>query len=69
MLNFNWLAGVPLVWAKALIICCFIIPAAFALALKKDYIYAGAEDRAWWRNLKIWIVLITVTQIAIYLYF
>ena len=69
MFNFNWLAGVPVGWGKFLIILAFIAPMLFAFTMKKRYIYQGAQDNAWWRNLKIWVFVIVAVQIAIYFYF
>lgn len=69
MLNFNWLANMPESWGKFLIILTLVIPLIFALTLKRSYIYLGAKDTKWWRNLKIWVLIIVVLQISIYLYF
>jgi len=69
MFNFNWLHNVPNGWGRLLLILAFIAPLLFAFTLKRKYIYEGAGDDAWWRNLKLWIVLIVAVQIAIYLYF
>jgi hypothetical protein len=69
MLNFDWLADVSMNWARFFVILSFVFPALFALSLKKDYIYQGAADRSAWRNLKIWVLCISITQIVIYIYF
>ncbi len=69
MLNFNWLADLPMDWARLFVILSFVFSAVFALSLKKEYIYRGAENRKVWRNLKLWVLLISAAQIAIYLYF
>ncbi len=69
MFNFNWLHNVPNGWGRFFLIVAFIVPLIFAFTLKKKYIYAGAADNHWWRNLKLWTLLIVVIQIAIYLYF
>ena len=69
MFNFNWLSGVSVGWGKFITIMAFIAPMIFALTMKKKYIYQGAQDGAWWRNLKIWVFVIVAVQVAIYLYF
>ena len=69
MFNFNWLSGVSEGWGRFLIIMAFIAPMIFAFTMKRKYIYQGAADSAGWRNLKLWVVLIVVVQVAIYLYF
>ncbi len=69
MLNFDWLQNVSDAWAKFFVLMAFIAPLIFALTLKKSYIYEGAGDRAWWRNLKLWVLLVVATQVGIYLFF
>ncbi len=69
MLNFNWLNSVSVGWAKFFVLMAFIAPLVFALSLKKSYIYHGAADHAWWRNLKLWVLFIVGVQLVIYLYF
>ena len=69
MLNFDWLSGLDLGTAKILLLCAFLVPLIFSLFLKRKYIYQGAVDNKPWRNLKIWIVILTVFMISVYLYF
>ncbi|MBN1479574.1 hypothetical protein EH223_16765 [candidate division KSB1 bacterium] len=69
MFNFNWLSDLSNSWGRFFIILAFIAPLVFAFTMKKSYIYEGAEDNTWWRNLKLWVLLIVAVQIAIYLYF
>ena len=69
MFNFNWLSGLSDAWGKFFIILAFIAPTIFAFTMKRKYIYQGAAEGGWWRNLKIWVVFIVGVQIAIYLYF
>jgi putative flippase GtrA len=69
MFNFNWLSNVSDGWGRVLLILAFIIPLIFAFTMKRKYIYKDAGDNAWWRNLKLWVLVIVLVQIAIYLYF
>lgn len=69
MLNFNWAKDLSEMWAKIIVLMAFIAPMIFALTMKKAYIYQGAGDNAWWKNLKLWVVLIVGLQIIIYLFF
>ncbi len=69
MLNFDWISGIDLSIAKIIILLAFIAPAIFSLFLKKEYIFRGAEDYKTWRNLKYWILFLTLIMISIYLYF
>lgn len=69
MFNFNWLHNVPDGWGRVLLILDFIAPLLFALSMKRKYIYQDARDQTWWRNLKLWVLVIVAVQIGIYLYF
>ncbi len=69
MLNFDWATTISDGWAKFIVLMAFVAPMIFALSMKKSYIFAGAVDKAWWRNLKIWVVLIVAVQVGIYLFF
>lgn len=69
MLNFDWLGGIDLSVAKLLIISAFLAALIFSLFLKKEYLYKGAPDLKPWRNLKIWILILTVFMISIYSFF
>ncbi|MBU0473721.1 MAG: hypothetical protein KKF62_06115 [Bacteroidetes bacterium] len=69
MFNFDWLSGIDLSVAKTFILCAFLAPLIFSLFLKKEYIYQGAVDVKPWRNLKIWIMILTIFMIGIYSYF
>lgn len=69
MLNFDWLGGIDLSVAKIFIISAFLAPLLFSLFLKKEYLYKGAVDLKPWRNLKVWILILTLFMISIYSYF
>jgi len=69
MFNFDWISGLDLGVAKILILCAFFAPLIFSLFLKREYIFKGAEDKKAWRNLKIWIAVLTVFMVSVYLYF
>ena len=69
MLNFDWISGLDLSIAKILILSVFVLQFIFILFLKKDYIFAGAPDRKNWRNLKIWVLILSAIMITIYTIF
>lgn len=66
MLNFDWLLAVPLDWARGFILFMYIVIAVAVFFLNKDYIYQGAPDRKWWRNLKLWAALAVASQVYVY---
>lgn len=69
MFNFDWLSGTDLGIAKLLMLMAFIAPLIFSLFLKRGYIYKGAADNKLWRNLKLWIMGLTVVMVSVYIYF
>jgi len=69
MLNFDWLVGVPLDWARGIIIIMYIAIAVAVFFFKRDYIFQGAPDKKWWRNLKWWAAIAVATQLFLYWYF
>ena len=40
----------------------------WVLFLKRDYIFLGAPDRHWWRDLRIWTLVALAPYICIYLF-
>ena len=69
MLNFNFLANVPLVWAKIIILALFAIIFILVWIIPNEYIYKGAPDRKWYRNLKLWATLIVILYVYLYIRF
>ncbi len=69
MLNFDWLADVPLGAAKWLFLVLFIGIGLIVLRIPDDYIYAGVEQRRWWHNLKLWALGVLVFIFATYYVF
>lgn len=66
MLNFDWISHIDIGIAKLIVSLTFLLPLIFALTLKKSYIYAGAKDTKLWRNLKLWIALLSLIMLAVY---
>ncbi|MBI1938330.1 MAG: hypothetical protein HYS25_09395 [Ignavibacteriales bacterium] len=66
MLNFDWISSIDAGSAKLIVLITFLLPLIFALTLKKNYIFAGAENNKPWRNLKIWVTILTGIMLIIY---
>ena len=54
ILNFEWLAGVPLGPAKSVFLVLFVLIALLVLFVPRDYLYEGVENRRWYHNLILW---------------
>ena len=50
MLNFNWLADIPIDSAKWIFLILFI------LFIPNKFIYEGLEKIKWYHNLKMWAI-------------
>lgn len=66
MLNFDWISHIDMNVAKLLMLLAFIGPLVFTLTLKKSYIFAGTSDTRLFKNLKIWIALLTAIMLVVY---
>lgn len=66
MLNFDWISHIDGASAKLIVLITFLLPLIFALTLKKSYIFAGAVNTKPWRNLKIWVIILTGVMLVIY---
>ena len=69
MLNFNFLANVPLIWAKVIVLILFAVIFILVWLLPMDYIYKGATDRKLIRNLKLWAALLVILYGFLYVHF
>ncbi len=69
MLNFDWISHLPLNWARLLVISAFLLPLLFVFTMRHQYVYQGAPDEHWWRNLKLWVLGLVIISISIYTYF
>ncbi len=54
MLNFDWLAGLPIGAAKWVFLILFIVIGLMVWRIPDAYIYEGVEQPRWWHNLKMW---------------
>jgi hypothetical protein len=54
MLNFDWLAGIPVETAKYIFLVLFIFIGILVSLIPKEYIYEGLENPRWYHNLKLW---------------
>jgi len=69
MLNFNFLMNVSAVWAKVIVLVLFAVIFILVWILPNDYIFKGAPDRKWYRNLKLWATFIIILYGYLYIRF
>ncbi len=56
MLNFNWLADIPIDSAKWIFLILFILIGVMVLLIPNKFIYEGIEKIRWFHNLKMWAI-------------
>ncbi|MBD3289048.1 hypothetical protein GF337_09610 [candidate division KSB1 bacterium] len=65
----EWLKNLSLVWPKVIAVLIFSGGVLWTWLRPKSFIYEDAPDTKLWRDLRIWISIVMISQIAIYLYF
>jgi hypothetical protein len=63
------LTSLPLAAVKIGSIALLLALAGWGLSLSRDYAFAGAPDRTWWRDVRVWAVVVIVLEIIPYLVF
>lgn len=63
----NWLGTIPMSVAMACAIGLFLVALLWTWLIKRDFIYRGSPDQAWWRDLRIWATLVVIPYITVYL--
>jgi len=61
-----WLGGVPMWVAMACCLGLFIAALIWVWQLKRDFIYQGSPDQAWWRDLRLWATVVVIPYLAAY---
>jgi len=63
----QWLGSLPMSVAVACAVGLFVVAGIWVWTLRTDFIFRGAPDRKWWRDLRIWATIVLVPYIAVYL--
>lgn len=56
MLNFNWLADIPIDSAKWIFLILFILIGVLIMFIPNKFIFEGLEKVRWYHNLKMWAI-------------
>lgn len=59
--------GIPLWWVKRFTVLGFALIAVVVWLVRRETIFAGVADRKWWRDLRLWTLVVMATQVVIYL--
>ena len=63
----DWLGTAPMSVAMACAVGLFVVALIWTWALNRDFIFRGAPDDAWWRDLRIWATLVVIPYVTVYL--
>jgi len=63
----DWLGSLPMSVAVACAISLFVVAGIWVWTLRREFIFRGAPDQKWWRDLRIWSMVVLLPYIAIYL--
>jgi hypothetical protein len=63
----NWLGSLPMWVAMACAIGLFAIAGTWVWTLRKEFVFRGAPDQSWWRDLRLWATAVLLPYVAIYL--
>jgi len=69
ILDFRWAHDLSLSTARLFFMAFFVLITVFGLSMSREYVFRGAEDRALWRDLRLWVIVIMTVQFSLYLYF
>lgn len=64
-----WLGGVPMSVAMACCLGLFFVALVWVWLLKRDFVFRGSPDRAWWRDLRIWATGVVIPYVVVYYLF
>ncbi len=65
----EWLGQLPMTVAVASAVGLYVIALVWVWFLRRDFIFRGAPDGHWWRDLRVWATVVVLPYIAIYLFF
>jgi len=68
-LEFHWLTGLSLAWATGIVVAGYVALTVYAATRSPDFLFEGAPDRKWWRDLRLWLIPVVLVQIGLYLWF
>ena len=62
-----WLGSLPMSVAMGCAIGLFVIAGLWVWTLRRDFIFRGAPGQEWWRDLRLWSMLVLLPYITVYL--
>jgi hypothetical protein len=63
------LVAIPMWGVKAIVIGLLIGLAVWGFTLTREYAFKGAEDKAAWRDVRVWAAVVLALEVVPYLFF
>ena len=63
----QWLGTLPMWLAQGCAIGLFAAAVIWVWTLRREFVFRGASDDRWWRDLRIWATLVVIPYAAVYL--
>ncbi len=63
----QWLGRLPMSVAMVCAVGLYVVALVWVWGLRREFVFRGAPDDHWWRDLRIWATAIVIPYIAIYL--
>lgn len=63
----DWLGSLPMSVALACAIGLFVVAGIWVWTLRTEFIFRGAPDHKWWRDLRLWSMFVLLPYITVYL--
>ena len=64
----QWLGQLPMSVAVACAMALFVVAMVWVWTLRKEFVFRGAPDRQWWRDLRVWATIVLLPYMAVYLW-
>jgi hypothetical protein len=63
----EWLGRLPMSVAMVCAVGLYVVALVWVWGLRREFVFRGAPDDQWWRDLRIWATAVVIPYIAIYL--
>jgi len=63
-----WLGSLPMSVAVACTMGLYVVAMVWVWVLRREFVFRGAPDQRWWRDLRIWSTVVLLPYIAVYIW-
>jgi ABC-type uncharacterized transport system permease subunit len=63
----EWLGTLPMSVALGCVLALYAVALIWVWTLRREFVFRGAPDQKWWRDLRVWATIVTIPYVAVYL--